>query len=168
MGWPSTVKAKTVAGIVLDLRFAHRRGLIHGHLTTTNIHFDFDHCIQLVDFKSIRLGVGSSDSEEETQLCGFSRKGWRPEMDIEAFASMTFELLFGHPPQSDSSNPTGISDFLSRVIKSGPSPVSRMCYSFNDILKILKQNDFGIEDGVASAEVSRFVDWVESAEYPDK
>jgi hypothetical protein len=89
-------------------------------------------------------------------------------MDIEAFASILFELLFGHPPQSDSSIPTGIPDFVSRMIKSGLSPVSRMCYSFNDILKILKQNDFGIEDGVDSAEVSRFVDWVESAEYPDK
>jgi hypothetical protein len=37
-------------------------------------------------------------------------------------------------------------------------------YLFSTILKILKQNDFEIEDGVDSAEVSAFVDWVESTD----
>jgi hypothetical protein len=54
------------------------------------------------------------------------------------------------------------------MIKSGLSPMSRTSFSFNTILDILKQNDFKIEDGVDSAEVSAFVSWVESAEYPDK
>jgi serine/threonine protein kinase len=35
--WTSTVKAKAIAGIVLDLRFAHSLGLLHGHLTASNI-----------------------------------------------------------------------------------------------------------------------------------
>jgi hypothetical protein len=35
-------------------------------------------------------------------------------------------------------------------------------------LEILKKNDFQIEDGVDPAEVSLFVNWVESAEWPDK
>jgi hypothetical protein len=168
--WTSTVKAKAVAGIVLGLRFAHSLGLVHGHLTGNNILFDSDHCIQIVDFNPIVLEVGDRETENEygTQLVGFSRQGWTLERDIEAFASILFELMFGHPPQGEASIPTGIPDFVSRIIKSGLSPISRKRYSFNTILEILKQNDFAIEDGVDSAEVSSFVSWVESAEYPEK
>jgi hypothetical protein len=168
--WTSTVKAKAVAGIVLALRFAHSLGLLHGHLTTRNILFDSDHCIQMVDFNPIQLEVGESESksesesEEETQLVGFSGKGWRPARDIQAFASILFELLFGYPPQSESSIPTGIPNFVSRMMKSGLSPISERSSSFNTILEVLKQNNFEIEDGVDSAEVSAFVNWVESAE----
>jgi hypothetical protein len=72
--------------------------------------------------------------------------------------------LFGRPPQGDSSIPNGIPDFVSTIIESGLSSISRTSYSFNNILKILKQNNFQIEDDVDSAEVSAFVSWVESAE----
>jgi hypothetical protein len=164
--WTSTVKAKAVAGIVLCLRFAHSLGLVHGHLTRNNILFDSDHCIQIVDFKPIVLEV--NETEHGTQLVGFSWKGWTWERDLQAFASILFELVFGRPPQSETSIPTGIPDFVSRIIKSGLFSVSGQSYSFNSILDILKQNDFQIEDGVDSAEVSAFVRWVESAEQSDK
>jgi serine/threonine protein kinase len=52
--WTSAVKAKTVAGIVLALRFAHSLGLIHGHLTGTNILFDSN-----IVFKSSIFGLFS-------------------------------------------------------------------------------------------------------------
>jgi serine/threonine protein kinase len=167
--WTSTVKAKTVAGIVLGLRFAHSLGLVHGHLTTNNILFDSNHCIQMVDFKPMLFEVGEieSESEEGTGLVDFSREGWKPERDIQAFASILFEIMFGHPPHGEVSIPTGIPNFVSRIIESGLSPPSRTSYSFNTILEILKQNKFQIDDGVDSAEVSGFVSWVESAEYPD-
>jgi serine/threonine protein kinase len=166
--WTWTVKAKAIAGIALGLRFAHSLGLIHGHLTTTNIVFDSDHCIQIVDFKSILFEIDESDNEDETQLGGFSGKEWRPEIDIQAFASILFELLFGRPPQGETPIPTSIPNFVSRIIESGLSPISRTRYSFNTILDILKQNDFRIENDVDSAEVSAFVSWVESAGYPEK
>jgi serine/threonine protein kinase len=166
--WTSTVKAKAVAGLVLGLRLAHSLGLVHGHLIGNNILFDSDHCIQIVDFNPIVLEVGEIESEERTQLVGFSGKGWTLEKDIQAFASILFELLFGYPPQGAASIPTGIPDFVSRIIKTSLSPLSRTRYSFNAILDILKQNDFAIEDGVDSAEVSAFVSWVESAEPPEK
>jgi serine/threonine protein kinase len=166
--WTSTVKAKAIAGIVLGLRFAHSLGLVHGHLTGNNILFDSDHCIEIVDFNAIVLEASENESESGTQLIGFSRKGWTPERDIEAFASILFELMFGHPPQGEVSIPTGIPDFVSKIIKSGLSPISERSYSFNTILDTLKQNNFWIEDGVDSAEVSSFVSWIESAEYPDK
>jgi hypothetical protein len=72
--------------------------------------------------------------------------------------------VFGHHPQNEASIPTGIPDFVSRIIQTGLSPISRRSSSFNTILDILKQNDFQIEDGVDSAEVSAFVSWVESVE----
>jgi hypothetical protein len=87
--------------------------------------------------------------------------------DIQAFATILLELMSGGP-QGEVSIPTGIPDFGSKIIKSGLSPISRSRYSFNTILKILKQNNFQIEDGVDSAEVSAFVSWVESAEHPEK
>jgi serine/threonine protein kinase len=168
--WTSTVKAKAVAGIVLGLRFAHSLGLVHGHLTMNNILFDSDHCIQIVDFNPIALEVGESENESEreegTQLVGFSGEGWTAERDIQAFALILYELVFGSPPQSEVSIPMGIPNFVSRIIETGLSPISRRNYSFNTILNILRQNDFEIENGVNSAEVSAFVNWVNSERSP--
>jgi serine/threonine protein kinase len=160
----STVKAKAVAGIVLALRFAHSLGLVHGHLTGNNILFDSDHCIRIVDVHPIVLEVGEMESESRTQLVGFSGKGWTPKKDIEGFASILFELMFGRPPQGEESIPAGIPDFVSRIIKSGLFPRFETSDSFSTILKILKHNNFQREDGVDSAEVSAFVRWVESDE----
>jgi hypothetical protein len=97
--WTSTVQKKIVAGIVLGHRYAHSLGLVHCRLTANNILFDSDHCIQIVDFHPIFLEVGESEieSEEGGQLVGFSGEGWTAERDIQAFASILFELVFGHP-----------------------------------------------------------------------
>jgi serine/threonine protein kinase len=88
--WTSTVKAKAVAGIVLGFRFAHSLGLVHCHLTGNNILFGSDHYIQIVNFNPIVLDVGEMESEDGTQLVGFSGKGWILERDIQAFASIFF------------------------------------------------------------------------------
>jgi serine/threonine protein kinase len=40
--WTATAKAKTIVGLVLGLRFLHSLGLVHGHLNSSNIHFDGD------------------------------------------------------------------------------------------------------------------------------
>jgi hypothetical protein len=167
-------KAKAVATIVVGCGLAHRLGLLHGHLTGNNIRFDWDDCIQIVDFNPIVMKVVESESEskskreEVTQLDGFSGEGWTPEKDIQAFASILFELVFGCPPQGEISIPTSILDFVSRIIESGLSPISGTSYTFNDLLKILKQNNLKIDDDVDSVEVSAFVNWVESAEHPDE
>jgi hypothetical protein len=166
--WTSTVKAKAIAGIVLGLRFAHSLGLFHGHLTSHNILFDSDHCIQIVDFEPIILEGIENENGEVIRLVGFSGEGRTRERDIQAFASILFEVVFGSPPEGELSIPTGIPAFVSRIIESGLSPVLGTSYSFDTVLDILKHNDFQIADGVDSAEVSSFVSWVESAEYPDK
>jgi serine/threonine protein kinase len=166
--WTPTVKAKAVAGIVLGLRFAHSFGLVHSHLTGNSILFDSDHCIQIVDFNPIDLESGEHESEEWIQLGGFSGKWWTPEWDIQAFASILFELVVGSRPQGEASILRSIPDFVSRMIDPGLDLTSETRYSFNAILEILKQNNFPIEDGVDSAEISAFVRWVESAEHPEK
>jgi serine/threonine protein kinase len=97
--WTSTVKAKAIGGIVLALRFAHSFWLVHGHLTANNILFDSDHCIQIINFHPISLEVG--ESEEGTQLGDFSGTRRALKRDIQAFVSILFQLLFGHPPQGD-------------------------------------------------------------------
>jgi hypothetical protein len=110
------------------------------------------------------LEVGKAESEDGAQLGGFSGEGWTPEKDVRAFVSILLGIVFGDPQQDDASIHTSIPAFVSEMIGSGLSPLSISCYSFNTILEILKQNDFKIEDGVDSAEVSSFVNWVESAE----
>jgi hypothetical protein len=139
-------------------------------LTGHNIIVDSDHCIQLVDFNPVVLEVGENEMESEdgTQLVGFPRKGWTLEGDIEGFASILFELIFWGTPDGEVFIPTGIPDFVSRIIESGLSLISGRSSSFNTILEILKQNDFWILDGVDSAEISAFVSWVESTEGPEK
>jgi hypothetical protein len=168
--WTSTVKAKAIAGIVLGLRYSHSLGLIHGHLTLNNILFDPDHCVQIIDFHPIALELGEMEMEsaEVTQLVGFSGEGWTPEKDIAVFASVLFELVSGGHLEGESFLPVAIPSFVSEMIKSVLSPTSRTSCSFNTILEILKQNNFKIEDGVDSGEVSAFVSWIESVEYPDK
>jgi hypothetical protein len=113
-------------------------------------------------------GESESDREEVIQLRSFSAEEWTPQIDIQGFASILFELVVGHPAQGEASVPTGIPDFVYRIIESKFYLRSETRYSFDAILEILKQNDFRIEDGVDSAEVSKFVGWVESAKLPEK
>jgi serine/threonine protein kinase len=164
--WTSTVKAKTIAGIVFGLRFAHSHRLLHGHLTGNNVLFDSDHNIQIVDFNGMVLEVGERENQDGTQLVNFSGERLTRERDIQGFSSILFELVFGYPPQDESSIPSGIPYFVCKMIKSGFSPVSRISYSFDTILEILKEHDFQIESGVDSAEMATFVNWIDSTGYP--
>jgi serine/threonine protein kinase len=135
--WTPTMKAKAIVSIVLGLRFVHSFGLVHGHLTSKKIVFDFNDCIEIVDFETMFLdflemeGKGESDGrgEEEIQLGGFLRSRWRPEMDLHAFALILFEIVFGHPAQNETSISTGIPTFVSMIIESGLSSTSTPRYS---------------------------------------
>jgi hypothetical protein len=82
---------------LLGLRFAHSLGFLHGHLTTNNIAFDCEHSIQIADFPPKFLEVCESKGEKQRQLSGFSREGWTPKMDIQAFVSILLEIIVGGP-----------------------------------------------------------------------
>jgi hypothetical protein len=109
-----------------------------------------------------------SEGEEITQLGGFSRDRWKPKIDVDAFSSILFEILVAGPTRGELSLPRSIPAFVSTMIKSGFDPTSEAGYSFDVIFEILKRNSFRIEDDVDSAEVFAFVNWVESAEQPEK
>jgi serine/threonine protein kinase len=166
--WTSTVKAKVVAGIVLGLQFAHSLGLVHGNLTASNILFDSDHCIQIVDFKPLGLAVQKSEDEGEkmTKFGEVSRQRWTPQTDISSFASILFEIVGGQPTSGESSVPTTIPSFVSEIIETGLWS-TRRC-SFQDIMKILKEKNFQIEDGVGAANVFALINWLESREQSEK
>jgi serine/threonine protein kinase len=164
--WTTTAKAKAVAGIVLSLRFAHSLGLIHGHLTSTNIRFDMDHRIQITNFCRIGLEVGENEKEKGV----LSSEGWSPDQDIREFALILFEIIVGHPMMlsgvgnGERRVPTNVPMFVSELIEACQSPGLRRQQTFNDIFNILKEKNFEIMSGVDSADVLTFVDWVESFE----
>jgi hypothetical protein len=110
--------------------------------------------------------MAKTKGEERTTPGGFSGQGWTPKMDISAFASILFEIVVGEPANGKGYIPTNIPHFVSEMIETGLSSESR--YSFHDIFKILKKNNFQIEDGVDSSEVFAFISWVESAGQSEK
>jgi serine/threonine protein kinase len=152
--WTATMKAKTIVGIVLGLRFAHSFGLLHGCLNTKNIYFDSDHHIQISDFGLIGLAHISS----------FADKGWTAKIDVYGFASILFEIVVGRPVHCETSVPSDVPELVSKMITSGLWSESERNHSFCNIFEILKRNDFQILDDVDSTEVSAFVSWVESSE----
>jgi serine/threonine protein kinase len=164
--WTATAKAKSIARIVLSLRFLHSLGLFHGHLNSKHIVFDMDHQIQIADFYSNGLEV--EDSRKGTGV--FSDERWSPDADIRGFALILFEIIVGHPAMlsgvlNDQEIPwMDIPVFVSKLMASAQSPECEMGQSFNDIFNILKNNRFEIMSGVDSVDVLTFVDWVESFE----
>jgi serine/threonine protein kinase len=164
--WTATVKAKAVAGIILSLRFAHSFGLIHGHLMSKNIIFDIDHRIQITGFS--RLGQEIERTKPDNGR--FIGEEWSPDRDVRSFGSILFEIIVGHPEMlCEATNAQEIAlhdipEFVSRLVMSEQSPERRRRESFNDILDIMKQNQFKIMSGVDSVDVLAFVDWVESFE----
>jgi serine/threonine protein kinase len=162
--WTATMKAKTVVGIVLGLRYAHSFGLLHGGLTTKNIHFDSDHHIQITDFGLIGLKIWGN--EGLVHIGGLSDEGWTPKIDICGFVSIFLEIVVGPSAQYETSIPSDVPEFVSDIIKSRlwSESESERNRSFLDIFNILRRNDFQILDGVDSTEVSTFVSWVELSE----
>jgi hypothetical protein len=87
------VKAKVIAGIALGLRYAYGLGLVHQDLTMSNIIFNFDHGIQIVDFKPIRLELLNRESEAKMEIVKVSRDGWTIEKGVQAFTSILSEIM---------------------------------------------------------------------------
>jgi serine/threonine protein kinase len=165
-----TAKAKAVAGIVLGLRFAHSLGLIHGHLNSKNIFFDSDDRIEMTDFSVMDEEIEENESDGDIDVRGFSCAEWSPKKDIEGFVSILIEILVGPPAtQSDISNgqmifPADVPMFVLKMISGDQWPDEGISESFNHIFDVLKENDFEILSGVDSAEVLRFVRWIEGLE----
>jgi serine/threonine protein kinase len=166
--WTPTVKAKAVVGIVLGLRFCHSLGLVHRALTSNNVIFDSDHGIQIINI----VGIGLSECADWRipDIYEEAAKGWRPKVDIRAFASLLFQIVVGSSvtvdsfPDIDTAFPEDVPGFVSEMIRDELSFDDEPKRSFDDIIDILKANEFGIVAGVDSTEISAFVRFVESFE----
>jgi hypothetical protein len=134
----------------------------------SDIDIDFRR-IQRIGFEvpSLEDYIINVSTFEDGLFSGTERAG---DKDIQGFASILYEIMFGCPPPTEGSIPTGIPGFVSGIIKSCLSLTSKSSrsFSFHNMLDILLENNFKIEKGVDSAEVLAFVSWVESAEYPDQ
>jgi hypothetical protein len=160
--WTATAKAKAVVGIVLGLRFMHSHGLLHNSLNSSNIFFDVDHHIQIVYF-------GRFDQEiHEKENGGFSGSCWTPQSDIHGFASVLFEIIFDRPLKGETSISAEIPKFVSEIITAGLWSKSEIQISFWNIFDILRKNHFRIMEGVDSAEILAFSEWIESVEDSDQ
>jgi serine/threonine protein kinase len=137
-----TAKGKATAGILLGLRFARGLGLLHGHLSSTNILFDTDHRIQIVEFGSIRLEV------QESEIGGFSGVEWTPKTDVRACAPILFGIVVGRPAKDETSVPNDIPELVSKIIEAELCAESETQRSVCDIFTIVKQNNFQIVEGV--------------------
>jgi serine/threonine-protein kinase len=189
--WTVTVKSIAVAGIALGMSFVHSFGLVCGNLKPSNILFDESHRIQIVDiipnwaelhnrenFDGSALNANRVPSEFAASEVVSGRKVTQ-KADVFAFASILFSIVVGHRPFRETAERRGhaempfivrdalqafVPDFVSRLILSGLSTNPNDRPSFNEIIEVLKKNDFRITEEVDSQAVSAFVSSVESFE----
>jgi hypothetical protein len=158
------VKVKTIVGIDLGLQPAQSIGLIPGDLTATNILFDSDRGVQIVNLGLIDLE--GHDGRGKWGIGGFSEKGWTPHVDTRTFFSLFLEIGVGHRVNLlDDVNNEGIVDpKVEKPVLDIIGAIESDCgprYSIHFILFILEKNDFQFLAGVGSVEVSVFVHWVQ-------
>jgi hypothetical protein len=142
--WTSTVKAKTITGLVLGLRFAHSHGLLHGHLTMKDVRLNSDGMIEIHNFSVNGFGAFEGNADVRADDGSFSGEHWTPKGDIEAFERIVSDIIG-----------TG---------QSGDSEDSEVMESFEFYLKSLKENDFKIDESVDTEEVSNYEKWIEWSE----
>jgi serine/threonine protein kinase len=172
--WTPTAKSKTIAGIVLGMRFAHSCGCVHGSLKPSNILFDSNHNVRIVDFRTCSFEeCVTRESDEEGEVY---------QTDLVSFALILFAILVDRRVvapvfQYDEVVICFVDDGERAVIPSFiPSfmrdLIEHECLenesSFDAIYQVLKQNDFDMVEGNDVNEVLRFVGYLEASEYEGK
>jgi serine/threonine protein kinase len=185
------VKSIAVAGIALGMRFVHSFGLVCGNLKPRNSLFDESHRIQIVDIipnweeshsredfgGSARTANGAPSEFAAPEVLSGGRL--TQKADVFAFASILFSIVVGHRPFRETAERSGraerplivrdvlqafVPNFVSRLILSTLSTDPNDRPSFNEIIEVLKKNNFRITEEVDSEAVSAFVSSVESSE----
>jgi serine/threonine protein kinase len=185
------MKAIAIVGIVLGLRFVHSFGLVCMNLKPSNILFDDSHRIQIVDIVPNQTALYCRENfGESTRKAGrVPSKFVAPEIlaghkltqkaDVYSFALILFSIAVGHYPfeetgdrgccvdrdvvVDDDAIPRFVSEFVRQLIVSGLSTNPNDRPSFNDVIEILKGNNFRIAEEVDSEAVFAFFDSVESS-----
>jgi tRNA A-37 threonylcarbamoyl transferase component Bud32 len=83
--WTPTAKSKAIAGIVVGMRFAHSLGFAHGSLKPSNILFDENHNVQIVDFCSNGLRGCLSNDVDVSGKCDSENEEEALVMDVDTF-----------------------------------------------------------------------------------
>jgi hypothetical protein len=128
--------------------------------------FDVDNRIQVTDFSPSDLRFRSNEWDGDV----FSGEGWWGDVDLRGFAAILFEIMFGHPSTllevlNDERNlGSDIPIFVRELLVAEQSQECGFRQSFNDIFKILKNNDFQMFSGVDFSDLLGLVEWVESYE----
>jgi serine/threonine protein kinase len=168
--WTPTAKSKTIAGIVHGMRFAHSLGCVHGSLKPSNILFDKDQQVQIVDFCSSRLRECASNDGDVNGRCNSSDEEETLMTDVASFSSILFEILVGrsvvqHVSQCDEvAIPSFIPSFVRELMESGWSVDPAKRPSFDNIYETLKANDFDVVEGNEVDEVWMYVDFLENCQ----
>jgi serine/threonine protein kinase len=179
--WTRTAKSKTIAGIVHGMRFAHSIGCAHGSLKPSNILFDNNRNVQIVDFCSNRLHGSVSNDYDRRRCCEARDEEEAFQTDALSFSLILFEILVGRSVVVQSSSrddmkicfvddgeraeiPSFIPFFMRQLMEEVRSAYWRGRSSFSVIYQRLKENNFDIVEGNDVNEVLRFVSSLETSE----
>jgi serine/threonine protein kinase len=178
--WTLTTKSKTIAGIALGMKSAHEHGVVHGSLRPTNILFDDEHCVHIVDFGLKDFERYADDEEEENEEVEEEEEVEDAEKaDIFSFACLMFHVLvdrktchsvgFDEKENERVNNgefpkiPEFVPMFVQELIENIWSPDGFKPRSFGYIIEVLKENRFEFGEGVEIGEVLEFVEKVEES-----
>jgi serine/threonine protein kinase len=184
--WTATAKSKAIAGIVIGMRFAHSLGCAHGSLKPSNILFDNNQNVQIVDFCSNRIHDSVKSEVEMNKFkkseSEFDEEAKALQMDVFSFSLILFEILVGRSVVAqvvglyrdrvevrfvDNGEPAAIPSFLREFVRElitkGWSRDRSERPSFDDISEVLKENNFDVVDGNDVKEVLRFVNFAEGS-----
>jgi serine/threonine protein kinase len=145
------------------MRFAHSYGLLHEHLTASNVVFDEDGVVQICDFCVKSLSEVGGSSEAIGEVGGFSGENWRPDADVRGSAELLSQIVIGEPSEKNRTSQS-IPAFVLKMIEQRQSSDSKAIMSFVEIFDTLKGKKFQIREAVDSNEGSDFVSWIELSE----
>jgi serine/threonine protein kinase len=177
--------AKMLCGIVLGMRFAHSRGVIHGNLKPSNILLDSSWRVRIGDF-GVRPMAEERPLRRQIETIQyrapefFDDGEYTKMMDVYSFGLILYEVLVGRQafPRAqtvDAMTKCVVQGVRAKIPRSIPHDVRKLmkrCWSqtpdkrptFQEIHRDLKAMQFRIVADVKSAKVIRFVAEIKSSE----
>jgi serine/threonine protein kinase len=144
-----TAKEKAIVGLVLSLSFGHSLGLVHGHLTESNVILNENKVIQITDFCMNGLREQDGECSGMVSVGGLSEAGRNPMAGIRGFVRFLSEIVIGDS-RAEGVQALGVPRFVSWIIERGISGDHIRANSFVKIFEILREHRCEIVPGVDS------------------
>jgi serine/threonine protein kinase len=184
-----TAKAIIVTGIVCAMAFVHSRSILHRDLKPGNILLDELHRPLIADFGLSKVADPRSDINSAVGTPYYmapeafdDEAPSSPKADVYSFSIILYELItnrsafdtktkavLGHAKRVQSGMrptiPSSVSPPMKSLLEGAWEHRPELRLSFAAIFSILSQIRFAIMDGVDSAEVYAFLEWVAGREY---